>query len=72
MIFPVDGHQLRPSVALSEHLVSGRGMGEDGRGQDLVPGHQGWQWLLAGVPRQRVCLGEKRNVSLRDCYKLGS
>ena len=72
MIFPADGHQLRPSVALSEHLVSGRGVGQDGGGEDLVPGHQGWQWLLAGVARQGVCLGEKRNVSLRDCYKLGS
>ena len=50
MIFPVDAHQLRPGLALAEHLVSGRGVGQDGGGEDLVPGHQGWQWLLAGVP----------------------
>ena len=67
MILPVvgDGHQLRPHVALGgEHLVSGRWVGEDGGGHHLVPGHQGWQWLLAGVARHGVCLGQKRNASL--------
>ena len=60
VILPVDGHQLGPDVALGgEHLVSGRGVGEDGRGHHLVPGHQGWQWLLAGVTwlRHGVCVG---------------